>query len=298
MVWANVSARKSLRSQLVSGISLLGLVATSLVALPAIGAYTSDPSGSNTVLNFSYEGSIETFTVPDNVSEITITLAGGESGRGGTDYGVRPPMEGYKGVVTGTANVTPGQIISVAVGEAGADSTRTGCSSGYNGSSGDSNEAVGGNNPISGMYDGGNGGSPGPNGCSGYGGAGGAATVVMLGTDSDPDANGAIVAGGASGSGGNGQYAALQGGVGKSTFTARADDGRSTNGQKGLYTKVACIAASMSTCDGGGGAVGGSQGRDNGVEARFVIIDSGISKYTGPKARKVTIKSFWRKFTS
>jgi outer membrane protein OmpA-like peptidoglycan-associated protein len=38
--------------------------------------------------------------------------------------------------------------------------------------------------------------------------------------------------------------------------------------------------------------------RQNGIDVRFVITDQGLSKYSGPKARKVTIKSFWRKFTS
>ena len=38
--------------------------------------------------------------------------------------------------------------------------------------------------------------------------------------------------------------------------------------------------------------------RDNGIDVRFVITDQGLSKYSGPNARKVTIKSFWRKFTS
>lgn len=38
--------------------------------------------------------------------------------------------------------------------------------------------------------------------------------------------------------------------------------------------------------------------RDNGLDVRFVISDQGLSKYAGAKARKVTIKSFWRKFTS
>ena len=237
--------------------SFLGLAVGSFVPMPAAAAYSTSVSGANTTLTFGYEGSIETFTVPDNVSEITITVAGGESGRGGSDYGTRPAKEGFKGVVTGTVPVSAGQVISVAVGEAGNDSSRTGCSGGVNAESGDSFEAVGGRNPISGKYAGGNGGAPGPNGCSGYGGAGGAATVVMIGTDADPDANGNIVAGGAGGSGGNGQYSSLVGGIGKSTFTARSDDGTNTNGQKGLYTKAACNSAGMGTCDGGGGAGGG-----------------------------------------
>lgn len=237
--------------------SFFGLATGSFVPMPAAAVYSSSVSGANTTLTFAYEGSIETFTVPDNVSEISITLSGGESGRGGSDYGTRPAMQGFKGVVTGTVPVSAGQVISVAVGEAGNDSSRTGCSAGVNAVSGDAYEAIGGRNPISGKYAGGNGGAPGPDGCSGYGGAGGAASVVMVGTVADQDAIGTIVVGGAGGSGGNGQYSSLVGGIGKSTFTARPDDGTNTNGQKGLYTKAACISAGMSRCDGGGGAGGG-----------------------------------------
>jgi len=196
-------SESTLLKRIATGGSFLALIAVSLVPMPASAVYSTSVSGANTTLTFGYEGSIETFTIPDNVSEITITVAGGESGRGGSDFGTRPAKEGFKGVVTGTVPVSAGQVVSVAVGEAGNDSSKTGCSAGVNAESGDSFEAVGGRNPISGKYAGGNGGAPGPNGCSGYGGAGGAATVVMIGTDADPDANGTIVAGGAGGSGGN-----------------------------------------------------------------------------------------------
>ena len=81
--------------------SFLGLAVGSFVPMPAAAAYSTSVSGANTTLTFGYEGSIETFTVPDNVSEITITVAGGEGGQGGNDSPGRPPREGYKGVVTG-----------------------------------------------------------------------------------------------------------------------------------------------------------------------------------------------------
>jgi hypothetical protein len=38
--------------------------------------------------------------------------------------------------------------------------------------------------------------------------------------------------------------------------------------------------------------------RENGLDVRVIVSDAGLSKYEGAKARKVTIKSFWRKFTS
>lgn len=239
-----------------ASLGLSALLVSQSAAISS-GVFTESVSGGVSTLSFSYEAALETFVVPDNVSEITISLRGAQGGRGGSDYGIRPAEAGYRGLVTGTIPVSAGQQITVAVGQRGADSTRTGCTKGVNASSGDSFEAVGGTNPIAGEFAGGNGGSPGPAGCSGYGGAGGAATVVLIGTAADPDVAGTIVAGGSGASGGNGQFQALQGGPAQATHTVRSDL-TSTNGQKGLYTYAACLAANnFSNCDGGGGAGGG-----------------------------------------
>jgi hypothetical protein len=61
--------------------ALLALALASLVPIPASAAYSTSVSGANTTLTFGLKGSIETFIVPDNVSEITIRLAGGEGGQ-------------------------------------------------------------------------------------------------------------------------------------------------------------------------------------------------------------------------
>ncbi len=210
-------------------------------------------------MTYDYTNTVETFTIPANVTEITVTVTGAEGGTGGSDYGVRPAKQGYRGVVTGTMSVTPGHVISVAVGERGSDpqSGYEGCQAGSSSSTPTAGRAaVGGNNPL-GEYKGGGGGDPGPSGCSGYGGAGGAASVIKIGTVASPAADALIVAGGSGASGGNGQYQALQGGPAQSSYSARTDT-TSTNGQTGLNTYQAWqLAGSTGSNDGGGGAGGG-----------------------------------------
>lgn len=255
----------------------LGLCALMVSQSAAIssGVFSQSTSGGVSTLSFSYEAALETFVVPDNVSEITISLRGAQGGQGGDDLAPRPAMAGYRGLVTGTIPVTPGQLITVAVGGRGADGL--GRSTGIRGFTGDSRVAVGGSNPIAGEYAGGSGGSSGYDGWSGYGGAGGAATVVSIGTVSDPDVAGTIVAGGAGASGGSGQFSSLIGGLGKSSHSAR-DDVSSTNGQAALYVSEACSLAPRpdNRCDGGGGA-GGGGGAAGGARG---VVEFGAGNHT------------------
>lgn len=194
---------------------------------------------------FGYTGSTQTFTVPDGVTSIEVTLQGGQGGRGGGDSQGSPTPGGYQGVVTGTVTVTPGQELTVAVGSGGG----TGASSVT-----DSGGGSAGLNPLSG-YDGARGGNAGNAGSSGAGGGSGAATVLLV--DGTP-----IVAGGAGGNGGNGQFAPIVGRRAEPTHTARPD-AVSTTGRAGWNTADACT---VSSCDGGasgaggGGAVGGDRG--------------------------------------
>ena len=249
--------RKLSAASLILSLCLGNLVGA---ASPIAQAVEQTPSGTQTTLTFSYTNTIETFTIPSNVTELTITVTGGEGGRGGFDsQGSRPAEQGYKGVVTGTIPVTPGRVVSVAVGERGSDPQP-----GYDGCSAGSasttptvgRAAVGGNNPL-GQYKGGGGGDPGDQGCSGYGGAGGAASVVRIGTIANATLDALIVAGGSGASGGNGQYLALNGGPALADFVARPDI-TSTNGQTGLNTYEAWqLAGSSGSRDGGGGAGGG-----------------------------------------
>jgi phage minor structural protein len=74
----------------------------------AHGAVQQTPAAANSE-TFEHTGAIQQFTVPDNVTEVTIEAAGGGSSGGGTNQGGR---------VTATFPVIPGQILDVYVGGA------------------------------------------------------------------------------------------------------------------------------------------------------------------------------------
>ncbi|MFC5500769.1 fibronectin type III domain-containing protein [Lysinimonas soli] len=234
------------RRGVIAVVATLSAIGALLVALPQAAA-----AGPTTVTQtFSYTGSTSTFTVPSGISALTLTIVGAEGGNGGADATPAPPPGGYRGVVTGTIAVTPGQQLTVAVGSHGA----TGPSQR---NSGNASRPVGGSNPLS-AYQGGLGGAAGANGSSGFGGAGGAASVVRV-SGSD------VVAAGGGGNGGSGQYASTQGHDATSTYTGRTDV-TTTKGQDGINANDICSATSCSNNDGGGsgggggGAQGGAQG--------------------------------------
>ena len=95
------------------------------------------PVAASTLVTTTYEytGTTDTFTVPDGVSAITVTLKGGQGGRGGYDSQGAPIPGGYQGVVTGVIAVTPGEVITVAVGSGGGtgNSSRGSAPGGYAG---------------------------------------------------------------------------------------------------------------------------------------------------------------------
>lgn len=250
-------------------LSLVALFSSLLVSvfpttIPTANAVATSTSGTTITKTYSDVTTTETLTVPSNVTSITITLTGAEGGRGGRDSVESPPAGGYKGQVTGTFSVTPGQIITIGVGKGGANPAKMSGSGGSRSFTGDGGEAVGGTNPL-GAYAGGNGGSPGYDGGSGYGGSGGAASVILIGTSVGDGSVATIVAGGSGGSGGSGQFIETQGQISKSTFSGRTD-ATATSGQIGLYVSFACdadgvaggsLVTSDGRCDGGGGAGGG-----------------------------------------
>jgi outer membrane protein OmpA-like peptidoglycan-associated protein len=246
-------AKLKIAAAVASGFALIFSGLTPLAA----NAVTESVSGTTRVLTYNDPSTLETLEVPANVTQMTITIVGGEGGRGGNDSNGRPAPGGYKGVVSGTVPVTPGNLVSVAVGGGGLDSVvAPNCSAGVNATSGDTRVALGGTNILAG-YDGGDGGAPGPDGCSGYGGSGGAASVVQIGTSAAPASIATLVAGGSGGSGGSGQYASLIGKLSLNFFAARVDGTTVSSGENGLYTKARCIEVFMGRCDGGGGAGGG-----------------------------------------
>ena len=258
--------------------SALATVLAALLALATLptvaSAVTTVTSGTTVTDTYSYTGSTETLTVPANVTQLTLTVTGAEGAQGGRDSSGTAPLGGYRGVVTGTISVTPGEVLTIGVGKGGTNSPDwNACTTGANQATGDPNDAVGGTNPLGG-YAGGAGGSPGPSGCSGYGGSGGAASVVELGTNAAPKSIATIVGGGSGGSGGSGQFAPTLGQISLPTFTARPDI-TSTTGQDGESVYTACHQVTGEQCDGGGGAGGG--GGAQGGSAGFVEFGSGTS---------------------
>lgn len=218
-----------------------------MMVAASLALATATPAAAATITEtFSYLGTTETFTVPAGVTSINVRLVGGQGGRGGGDSQGSPTPGGYRGVVSGTIAVTPGDTLTVAVGGGGGIGTS---------SQGNAPGGSGGQNPLSG-YDGSKGGNAGPNGSSGGGGGSGAATVLQVnGVD--------VVAGGAGGNGGNGQFYAIVGRQAEPNHVARPD-ATSTIGRPGLNTALVCSPGF--SCDGGasGAGGGGAQGGDQG----------------------------------
>ncbi|MGD0882481.1 MAG: putative Ig domain-containing protein [Acidimicrobiales bacterium] len=193
------------------------LVAPTLVGpVPTAGATT--PTTVTDTFGFDND-TLQGFTVPPNVTSLTITATGGQGGWGGADSSGNPPPGGYQGQVSGTIPVTPGDYLTIGVGAGADEPYYTACTKGKDESSpADSYDAAPGINPLS-QYDGGPGGAPGYNGCSGYGGAGGAATAVEVGSSpSSPTSLGTVVAGGGGGDGGSGQYVLVRGQIGLASY--------------------------------------------------------------------------------
>ncbi|MEM9821210.1 MAG: glycine-rich protein [Bacteroidota bacterium] len=121
-------------------------------------------------LAFNYTGAVQTFTVPDGVTNIQIDAYGAQ---GGNTYSTNGPGQG--GRVQATMNVTPGEVLHIYVGGQGQS---------YSGFSG----------TLVGGWNGGGNGSSG-----GQGGGGGGATDIRIGGTSLNDR--VLVAGGAGGKG-------------------------------------------------------------------------------------------------
>ncbi len=226
--------------------ALAALLTTAVITAAAISMPTAPATAAPSAVTqtFSYTGAAQTFTVPAGVTQLYTVVTGAEGGRGGRDSQGEPIPGGYKGQVSGTIAVTPGQVLTIAVGGGGA----TG-----NSSTSSQTRAAAGQSPLTG-YAGGRGGMPGGQGSSGGGGGGGAATVLLTGTET-------IVAGGAGGGGGSGQYYSLVGRQAEASHAPRTDMTTGI-GQDGLNVQDICTTR----CDGGGsgagggGAAGGSSG--------------------------------------
>ena len=182
------------------------------------------PAGATTATTvtqtFGFDNNtLQNFTVPPDVTSLTITATGGQGGWAGADSSGNPPAGGYQGQVSGTISVTPGDYLTIGVGAGADEPVDTVCTGGRDEQSPTAvYDSAAGVNPLS-QYDGGMGGAPGYNGCSGYGGGGGAATAVEVGSSSSsPTSVGTIVAGGGGGDGGSGQYVLVRGQIGLASY--------------------------------------------------------------------------------
>ncbi|WP_146120031.1 fibronectin type III domain-containing protein [Leucobacter massiliensis] len=236
----NAGVRRALWSALAVG-SAAALAAGSLVVAASPG-WSAPQQHAQT---FLYTGEAESWTVPEGVNAIEVELRGGQGGNGGRDAAPSPEVSSYRGLVTGTIDVEPGQRLTVAVGAGGADGSGR-----VNMQAAPVPVAPGGANPLAG-YAGGAGGQVGSVGSSGQGGAGGAASVLRMdGVD--------VVAGGGGGNGGSGQYTPTIGRTSDANFVPRAD-ASATNGQDGLQPSGGNNDGGGSG-GGGGGAQGGARG--------------------------------------
>ena len=70
----------------------------------AVGIEATPVSASSVITTtYDYTGETETFTVPDGVTSMSVTLKGGQGGLGGGDSQGAPLPGGYQGVVTGVS---------------------------------------------------------------------------------------------------------------------------------------------------------------------------------------------------
>ncbi|CAN7145333.1 fibronectin type III domain-containing protein [Microbacterium sp. LjRoot45] len=244
-------SRVPARHRFARATAATGVIALLSASLIATAAAPASAAPVTTTTTYNYTGSTASFVVPAGVTAISLTMLGGLGGNGGADATPAPAVGSYRGVVTGSVAVTPGQTITIAVGSGGT----TGTSS----TSGAAAAPAGGNNPLAG-FDGGAGGRTGTRGSSGQGGAGGAASVVVIGSDQ-------IVAAGGGGNGGSGQFAPTRGRNADGTYVARTDT-TSTNGQTGINAYDRCAQVTCSNDDGGGSG-GGGGGAQGGIQGQI-----------------------------
>ena len=186
---------------------------------------------------FSYTGSVQTWTVPNGNTTITVTAYGGSGGEGANGTTLNGATGGNGAAVTATISVTTGDTLYLYVGGSGANaSIRTGGSGGWGG-----------------VSSGGNGGTA----SSGYGAGGGGGGTLISTSSSLSDA--LIIAGGGGGGAGGANTAGSAGSGGSGGGNSSSSG--ITNGQSGsdgvysgLGAEGAGGGAGTSSVGSGGGA--------------------------------------------
>ena len=262
-------------TSLAGGLLLADASPAAAQPTPACGAPTI--SGSTATVICSYTGAAQYWTVPDGVTGATFTLYGAEGGAGdGT------PPGGRGAEVTGTLTVTPGAVLQVNVGQAGAENSGESFGGGGAGH-GDSGGGGGLSSVISPAADGSYSLSDALLVAAGGGGTG------IDGFDSDSSANSGI--GGSSGSpgGAGGSLTGdcgetLGGGGGGGAGTPTAGGAGGAGGTAPPFSEScfwdAGSAGSAGTAGGGGAGGGGGGGGGvfgGGGGGGFAIDDGGFS---------------------
>lgn len=210
--------------------------------LAAFLAVVQSAAAGQVVQNLSHVGDVQSWTVPDGVEVISLTLTGAQGGRGADDGPGSGAGGGNGGRVTGRLAVTPGEVLTLHLGAAGAAGSFA--SNGGGGAGGAS---------AGGLYSGGRGGNSGSVGSSGGGGGGGAAAAILRG------ATVLAVAGGAGGGGG-------AGGSTEWFFSDNQANRDGLSGYTGGYTtgNAGTNGTDRGTGNDGGGGGGGGGGYTRG----------------------------------
>jgi len=225
----------------VTGAVLAGLAG-------AAGLLAASPAAASPeVIRFYFSDTVQLWTVPAGVHQITVDIIGGAGGDGAGTCSV---AGGHGGRVLATLPVTPGEVLSLWVGEGG-HLTGAGAASG----------------PVS-WYGGGNGGGAGAS-LSSNGGGGGGASVMWRGYPVGNDTT-LLVAGGGGGGGGQGGTKFQCGGRGGDGGkpAAAGEDAPDVVGQGGLGGYPDRVSTDHRGYDGetidsryvGGGGGGGGSG--------------------------------------
>ncbi|MCX6310784.1 MAG: glycine-rich protein [Bacteroidetes bacterium] len=84
-------------------------------------------------LTLNYTGGVQTYTVPPCVTSLTVDVQGAQGGLGALGCGGYQGLPGLGGRTQATITVTPGDVINIYVGGAGAPDNNTSAAGGFNG---------------------------------------------------------------------------------------------------------------------------------------------------------------------
>ena len=111
--------------------SVISIVAAGSLVAPAFFGTPASATGTTVTQTFGFDSdALQNFTVPPDVTSLTITATGGQGGWGGADSSGNPPAGGYQGQVSGTISVTPGDYLTIGVGAGADEPVDTACTAG------------------------------------------------------------------------------------------------------------------------------------------------------------------------